>query len=66
MSIEGERFAIGTEDPRGRLMQGAGSGKLVDGRAPLKPGIDAYERLGPKSVAGIISSTWARMSGARI
>jgi len=53
MSIERERFAISAEYPRGRLVQGAGARELIHGRATLKPRIDAYDRLGPKSVAGI-------------
>jgi hypothetical protein len=53
MSIERERFAISAENPRGRLVQGAGFGELIDGHAAFKPRIDAYERLGPKSIAGI-------------
>jgi hypothetical protein len=38
---------------RGPLVQGAGSGELIDGRATLKPRIDTYERFGPKPIAGI-------------
>ena len=53
MSIEPERFAISAENTRGRLAQGAGSGELIDGHAAFKPRIDANERLGPKSIAGV-------------